>query len=174
MSAGMDDYITKPLEPEELETRLVYWSHQIRSNKPVVSGGATATGVAAQSATADLGDYPVWDSGALAKRVKYKQHRMLEMISLFKEVSAEKIAQLSAAIEQEQFARVDAIAHAIKGSAGNLGATRLQMLCQHIETAARAQASRQLQMSKDQLHDEYNLLLVQLQQKGPDRQDAIN
>jgi len=174
MSAGMDDYITKPLEPEELETRLVYWSHQIRNNKPVVSGGATATGVAAQSATADLGDYPVWDSGALAKRVKYKQHRMLEMISLFKEVSAEKIDQLSAAIEQEQFARVDAIAHAIKGSAGNLGATRLQMLCQHIETAARAQASRQLQMSKDQLHDEYNLLLVQLQQKGPDRQDAIN
>ena len=172
MRAGMDDYITKPLEPEELETRLVYWAHQIKRHKPIVSGGSTATVKPAQSTSLELERYPVWDCAALEKRVKYKPERMLEMIRIFKEVTTEKLNQLCVAIEHHQFETIESIAHSIKGSAGNLGAVRLQMLCQTIEKESRAKARAPLQKAGARLPEELELLLAELNRYGPANQSA--
>lgn len=62
-------------------------------------------------------------------------HQMLE---LFFQSAPVRQAGMAAALAGGDLGTLEQIAHSLKSSAGNLGATRLQFLCQSIEAAAGA------------------------------------
>lgn len=163
MAAGMDDYITKPLDPAELESKLVYWSHQIKRKKPIVAGGSTSKVKVAGAAAPDLNNYAVWDISALEKRVKHKQDRMLELIRIFKEFTPEKVKQLCAALQAGDLPLISSLAHSIKGSTGNIGAVRMQHLCHQIEVESKDKAGDSLQKYESLLLDEFQQLLEKME-----------
>ena len=135
MLAGMDDYITKPLEPDELDTKLVYWVNQIKRRNPIVPGGPISKPRATDSTTSHLDGFPVLDREALLRRVKNKVDREREMIAVFCEVAPPRVEELIESI-QKGGSQIAELAHALKGSAGSLGAVRLQKLCQKLESEA--------------------------------------
>ncbi len=58
-----------------------------------------------------------------------------EMVSLFVEQGADRVSAARAGLELRNAEKVRAAAHALKSSAGQLGALRLQRMCAELETA---------------------------------------
>jgi len=62
----------------------------------------------------------------------------LEMISLFHSYGAKKMDEARQAWEGRDFKALSAATHPLKSSAGNVGATRVQMLASSVESLAAA------------------------------------
>ena len=161
MLAGMDDYITKPLEPEELDTKLVYWVNQIKRRNPIVAGGPISKPRSTDSTVSQLDGFPILDRESLLRRVKNKVDREREMIAIFCEVTPPRVLELREALQQGS-AQVAELAHALKGSAGSLGAVRLQKLCQKLESDAQVKKAEAIKHYADLLQQEFNLLMDKL------------
>jgi HPt (histidine-containing phosphotransfer) domain-containing protein len=133
LAVGMDDYMSKPLDQATLIDRLARW------------GGATAT------ATPELGsaesDAPVADPDApldlqviaLLRGLAAQDGPDLlrELADLFIGELAPRIEGIRSNVLAADPGAVSQWAHSLKGSAGNLGATRLAALCEQIEHEAR-------------------------------------
>ena len=151
--AGMDDYITKPLDSAELTPKLAYW---LRSDSTVNPAGERN-----DSPVFALSKLPIWDQEALFKRVRRKEERLLEMLRIFSDITPDKVQQLRSAIQSGEQERIQEIAHSIKGSAGNIGAIRLQELCQLIESELKINAGNHkvLEQYGHGIQRELNMLL---------------
>jgi two-component system, sensor histidine kinase and response regulator len=119
LAAGMDDYITKPLRPDQLDAVLERWV----GGAPTRS--AEAAGNGAWNGLIDVGriqrfrdDYP-----EIAER----------LVALFADTTPPLLEQLSNAVHTGDDDDVRRLAHKLKGSCQNLGATRMGALCRQLE-----------------------------------------
>jgi HPt (histidine-containing phosphotransfer) domain-containing protein len=60
----------------------------------------------------------------------------IEVTRLFLTSTAEGIDEIEAALRDDDAAALRAVAHRVKGSCGNVGATRLEAICRDLELAA--------------------------------------
>lgn len=82
---------------------------------------------------------PVIDPGAIQRLRKWGGVGLpRRMIEIFLMHSAERIVQIRDGIEAKDAAAAETGAHSLKSSAGNVGASRLQALCQAAEMLAEA------------------------------------
>ena len=64
---------------------------------------------------------------------------MLEMVTMFIEQMDEKISELEQAVEKQDTESLRAIAHGLKGTAGNMGVACLASISKEIEFAVKEQ-----------------------------------
>ncbi len=82
-------------------------------------------------------------SDAFDRRALEMLHRLggdklvAEMVSLFVQQGAERVSAARAGLQLRNAENVRAAAHALKSSAGQLGAMRLQRMCAELEAAVR-------------------------------------
>lgn len=62
---------------------------------------------------------------------------LLDLIRLFLEDGPSKVTMISEGLQNTDFEKMERAAHALKGSAGNLGARLLQGSCEKMQTATR-------------------------------------
>lgn len=123
LQAGMDDYISKPVELRELEA-------------------AVHRGLADRASQKELEAVidPMVIAGLRQLRIPGKPDPLPELIDLFLEEAPAQINLLEAAAlenNESSLARVYRAAAALKGNAGNLGVRNLAALCDEIEQTAR-------------------------------------
>jgi PAS domain S-box-containing protein len=123
LSAGMDDFLTKPIEFKALHAKLTQWATPAMT--PAVTDVLDAT--------------------------KFNETRELlgeafdELIDTFCRDAARHMQELRAALEANDIVTLKRSAHSLKGSSGNVGARALSRLCRELEgeadtlDAARAQ-----------------------------------
>ncbi len=111
LSAGMDGYLSKPIDPE-----MLYVVVEQDSNGP----GACSTG--AIMATAEASSV---DRRALLKRVSGDRQLFAEVVQLFLEDCPHRLAAVKAAVDRRDAEALRKEAHALKGVAGNLCASGL-------------------------------------------------
>ena len=136
LAAGMDDYLTKPLEFRAVEAALGRWGAYAhagaRPPEPAPPGGPAAPAHAGEMTMdwARLDEFREYDDdqGSLVN----------EMIALFLRDGAPRVTEICRALEEADADALAKTAHALKGGASNLGATRVAALCKAIEDAARA------------------------------------
>ncbi len=131
MDAGMDDYLSKPIDAERLKEKLGMWMP--------VRGESMGS---AQPSTDAYGASAVHPGAPL------EMNRLREFFGDDDEAIAELLQVFSASLQQlrEKFERVvhdrsyslQALAHELKGSAANMGATRLAELAKRVEDADRS------------------------------------
>jgi HPt (histidine-containing phosphotransfer) domain-containing protein len=121
LEAGMDDYISKPLRPDQLDAVLERWLGNGAAAPPpaaTAGNGAAASLIDAGRVQRFRDDYP-----EIADR----------LVALFADTTPPLIEQLSNAVHTGDDDAVRRLAHKLKGSCQNVGATRMGTLCRQLE-----------------------------------------
>jgi PAS domain S-box-containing protein len=118
LEAGMDGFISKPVQLAELELAL---------NKSL--------GIDANPAPS--GDAPLLDETQLSQlRGNDHNEALREIINMFLEQTGEQISQLNEAITNQDTGETSRISHQLKGTSANLGARRLANALARLEQSA--------------------------------------
>ena len=120
LSAGMNDYVTKPIDSDQLLAVLRRW----------VGGDGAASETSLPSSDGVL-DHAILDE--LREAVGAAAFEGL--IDTFIEESRTRIAAIKAAMADDDAKALQRQAHALKGSAGNFGAARLRDAASSVEAA---------------------------------------
>jgi CheY-like chemotaxis protein/HPt (histidine-containing phosphotransfer) domain-containing protein len=128
LAAGMDDYVSKPVNPQRLREVLRHWVG--RRHRPgrdrAADGGANEAemGVLAWS---DMLDRMLGDESLIRK-----------VVQVFLEDAPKRLSELDQAMASGDLERVRKEAHSIKGAAANLGAGMLVEAARSAEEAGRS------------------------------------
>ncbi|MEI6760358.1 MAG: response regulator [Betaproteobacteria bacterium] len=138
LDAGMNDFVAKPIDPDQLWRALLRWTPR----RPEASGDEVADAVrdAAErvtGATALVLPWPVdgLDTVAGLHRCLGKPDFYRSLLQQFVDRQAHICYQIEQALHAAQWERAERLAHTLKGVAGTLGAVQLQALAEALEAA---------------------------------------
>ncbi len=172
LQVGMNDYLSKPIDPQKLEKKLIHW---LSTNNPISpSNNNQALTVKAKkqnSSTHHDSNKPsttetlmVWDKDSVLKRVSQNNALLMLLINNFINEIPQQIAQLTDQVDRNNVNETLQQLHNIKGMSANLGALIMQDLCKNIELSLKAQKFNDYPIFKEQLMQAKQELLQQLQQ----------
>ena len=76
------------------------------------------------------------DMEDVLERVQDDRELLMELLDIFEQDYADKRKQMDGLIEHNDFEQIKAIAHSIKGAAGNISAKAMQDSCGRMEQSA--------------------------------------
>ena len=130
LQAGMDDFLTKPVDVALLASTLQRWT----GSGPVPRSRPATT--PATSPATELDDLDVLDTGRLDELRDLEPgdpSLLLRFIDRFGTGARQRLADLAGARDEGDAHTQGRIAHGLKGTASNLGATVLADLCHEVE-----------------------------------------
>jgi HPt (histidine-containing phosphotransfer) domain-containing protein len=175
LAAGMDDFLSKPVEPEKLAAALAYWTSPeaaphaaaapdptetelqvaeavvetppVEAEAPVEPATPPPTGTATESEPPPAADADDELAGVLdemtVETLKSLQEPggpsiIGELVDVFLDDADRHLENILRAVKRKEPDQLWPVAHAFKGSAGSLGATKVQELCLALEKAGKA------------------------------------
>ncbi|SMG17704.1 response regulator [Dethiosulfovibrio salsuginis] len=140
IAAGMDDYVTKPISPADLESVLAIHV------KGVADDGAEAEEVPQEISGPSEGELPwrelpVFDQADGLVSVGDDLDFLMEMLALFYDTYGKKQGEIRDIADREDWEEGVAVAHMFKGAAGNLGLKRLSGCAAWVESTLKGQVS---------------------------------
>ena len=152
LAAGMDDYVTKPIDRKHLlETmrKLI----GVRKN-PKAEPKATTKSSGAVETPLDL--------AGLFARCADNRAFAANLLDRFRAKLPDEVAKIRDAAQKNDSVATARLAHALHGAAGNLGAVGVHRVTKQIETAAKAQEANGIAAWTTKLESEVESLLVHI------------
>jgi signal transduction histidine kinase/DNA-binding response OmpR family regulator/HPt (histidine-containing phosphotransfer) domain-containing protein/HAMP domain-containing protein len=126
LEAGMNDYLTKPLDPQKLAQTLAHWMPHFvaivpptdTAPTPPPSSGAPQTGI----------DFP-----SLLHRCMDRQDLARRLIQKFQAQARTDVQELESALHEQDAKRLRLVAHRIKGAAANMSAEAVRESASRLE-----------------------------------------
>jgi len=134
LRTGMDDYLSKPIEPDELAQVLAKWLGRTR---PASEGGNSKPAAPAPAES-------VFDEAGLLKRLMGNRALAERLVRAFLQDIPSQLEMLRKQLEDGDAPSARRQAHTIKGSAANLSAGALRAAAREAEEAAKAGELRHL------------------------------
>ncbi|CAN5215144.1 hypothetical protein BH11PSE2_BH11PSE2_21960 [soil metagenome] len=128
LSAGMDDFISKPIEPDSF---LAVVARFISDAAPAVLAPLEAP---AEAGPADLDHAQLDGLARLLPAARFKT-----IVESYLAAAGERLERIESRVRDLDFVHIAREAHDLKGTAGNFGARKLQSLAEVLETAAKAE-----------------------------------
>lgn len=141
LAAGMNDYISKPVNPESLESVLSKWLNfsSNHSNSSISSTPSNSSaGMDEHSAVNDKND-PIWDEREALHMMFNDKGALNVVLSAFMEETPEQIHQLISAIDNGDVSEIKVHSHTLKGTSSQIGAHSLYTLMDEIEKQVKSQ-----------------------------------
>jgi len=145
MDAGMNDFLIKPIDPQDMWTILVRW---VRPRRAAPAAAPTVTSAQAQSTAAIQGSAPVHDGlphGIAGldttlglSRMMGKKPLYMAMLRRYVVGQQDVMRDIRQALAAGDIATAERLAHTTKAVSGNVGATLVQDRAAALEAALRA------------------------------------
>ena len=153
LDAGMNDYLTKPIDQDELERKmdkyLLGLDTEDRAEEETNMGQALSKGDVEHSHD------DIWDRDKILARVKNKPERLKVLIDLFLKDMPARVDSLNHVLLEGDLKEASSVAHAIKGVAANLAANELRAISETIEMECKNNHSVDGQSLLSQFNDAY-------------------
>jgi PAS domain S-box-containing protein len=154
LDAGMNDYLSKPIDPQALADVLRRWLRtevggpEVGGRRPEVGGQETEVGgqrseVRGQRSekggrqSAVEGKFPVFDREGMLRRMMGDVELAMAVVNRFLEDMPRQIEALKGFLESGDAPAAQRQAHTIKGASANVGGERLRNAALQAETAVR-------------------------------------
>ncbi len=128
LAAGMNDFLTKPIDPELLQQMLIRWQPKQATPAP-----AQKQETAPMISTSEFPDLPGIDKADGLKRMMNKEALFERVLRDFHARFYDEPAQIRAALAAGDFPTAVRRAHSTKGLAGTIGALPLQSAAKALE-----------------------------------------
>jgi DNA-binding NarL/FixJ family response regulator len=134
LDAGMNDHVSKPIDPDNLFSTLLRWAkprpkQAVDPKKSVLSLKASDEVVLPDIAGINTADG--------LKRVAGNRRLYRDLLRQFAATEGNAAAKISTALESGDLKLAERVAHTVKGIAGNLGITEVEFLARKLEIAIR-------------------------------------
>ncbi|MGN6643635.1 MAG: response regulator, partial [Verrucomicrobiota bacterium] len=134
LAAGMDDYLSKPVRPEDVRRVIERWGATATmpdAPAPIAAATATATGLAEAETKAD--EPPVVEMERLLDFTNGNADDLRELVTLYISQTGEQIEQLAAAVAAGSASEVRRLAHSCAGASATCGISRIVPLLRELE-----------------------------------------
>ena len=143
LESGMNDFVAKPVDPQNLLTTLGRWLPESPANLPA----------------AGQGDFPAIEGLQTREglaRVAGNQKLYRRMLLEQARQAPSNLDEMRQALSARDFSALQRLAHALKGVAGNLGLAQLHQLALLLEGGARRAEAGECEQTLDQLARHWN------------------
>jgi CheY-like chemotaxis protein len=154
LEAGMDDYLSKPVRPNDLRAALLRCPALVQTDFRATESvaGVIDPGLLAGFREMD----PDGSGGMLAK-----------LIDLFLENTPTVLAEARAALCEASASRIERAAHMLKGSCANFGATSMQDACARLEGLCREGSLEGADEILAEVEKEFHYVQLALERERP-------
>jgi CheY-like chemotaxis protein len=136
LDAGMNDHVSKPIDPDRLFATLMRWAKpKPKTATTTIEGHARSNEDASQEEP--LPSISGVDIADGLRRVAGNRRLYLDLLRQFATKQAEAPVQIAAALEAKDQELAERIAHTVKGVAGNLGISAVHAAAQELEKTIR-------------------------------------
>jgi signal transduction histidine kinase/DNA-binding response OmpR family regulator len=167
LSAGMDNYISKPIRVEELVKALHQCQSSGENSQPVSSIDETSLKLEAEPPVSldlqDAIDTQVLQTFRQTMGASANQF-LAQLIDVYLEETPVILQAIATAIHQDNATAMQQAAHTLKSSSASLGATILSSFCQELESMGHSSTTSGAPEIMVQLEVEYERVKIALQQ----------
>ncbi len=126
LAAGMDDYMAKPVRPEEVRAIVERWAVSAASRLPTETQTGSQTAMNPNSNPEHkVAEEPPVDMARLMEFTEGDPENLRELVSLYLTQTREQVAQLGEAVQAGDAAEVRRVAHSCAGASATCGITKL-------------------------------------------------
>ncbi|TVR87049.1 MAG: response regulator, partial [Spirochaetaceae bacterium] len=137
LNAGMNDYLSKPVQPHALAEKLEKWLPVATLTVPASQPESGWTELDKDQATGSASGTPVWEREIMFERLFHDEETIQEVLTTFLEESERMMSDVTEGLKTQDAPAVARAAHLVKGVAGTLCAPTLQDIAREFEDSAR-------------------------------------
>ncbi len=168
LDAGMDDYMSKPLNRHLIDQMLRKWLPDASSldkpvSKPPQEQPATPPSPAKPKAAAPDQDSEVLDAATLKDLMEIMGDDFKDLVVVYLEDSPKALAKLTDAAENDSISGFIEPSHSLKSTSANLGALRLAEMARSLEEDARVEKVDSPVARVNKIMAEYKLVAAALE-----------
>ncbi|MBC3905991.1 ATP-binding protein [Undibacterium umbellatum] len=130
MREGMQDYLTKPIQPDALFTIVSHWmdtEHEL----PVP--GSLITSTVFDDEDAGFPQFNELDTSLGLHYMGGRHEFYINMLHRFEQSQADTLHELNRLIQVGEYGNAERLSHTLKGLAGSIGASKLQKIAAELE-----------------------------------------
>ncbi|MDB6021884.1 MAG: Hpt sensor hybrid histidine kinase, partial [Pedosphaera sp.] len=149
IASGMDDYVAKPVRPDDIRLVIERWGSRVNS-EPAEANGDSPQDLPLASTPAPAAESPCVDMERLLDFANGDMENLRELVELYLQQTAKQIAQLIAAVAARGGDEVKRLAHSCAGASSTCGMTGITPILRELER----QGFEGLQPNAPQLADD--------------------
>lgn len=178
LTAGMNDYLAKPIDLEQLSSALDYWLEmyipqpEISVSEPSperseadLKESLTSSDLPGESYNVPKQDLVVFDYDQLLSRIRGDEKLVKKILEAFLADMPLQLTELKESVGLNDATRTTAAAHKIKGTSANINAPAFNAAASSLEQAARNSDHPAINRLLDQLMAEYDILITEIKEK---------
>jgi CheY-like chemotaxis protein/HPt (histidine-containing phosphotransfer) domain-containing protein len=156
LKAGMNDYVSKPVNPKALADALDKWLPRAGKDEYPISN--VQYPMTKESLDIEHSQLPIFDKAGLLDRVMEDEDLARQLIDVFLDDIPKQIESLRGYLASGDVSGTERQAHTIKGASANLGGEKVRALAFEMEKSAKAGDLEYVKSNLNALEKQFTLL----------------